>query len=494
MNIHPQHPPKLLWERLYRLQAATPWILTVLIIAIGFLLAPNLHAKAFISIVNADSANEGLNDPTVVTPIGGNTGITLGQQRLIALEYAVDILARSLHSDQVITITANFNNLGGNGSSATLASAGPNSVHFNFDTAPNAETYYVQALANKLMNADLSGSTDVGAVFNSDTDGSVVLGDTTWYYGLDGSPSVGDLDFVTVALHELLHGFGFLTLANLDTGRNFNNRQDAYSFNLQHIGASPDDFPSMSNAGRASAATATDLLVWNGQYTNQASSNLLAGLTGNMIQIYAPNPVESGSSVSHFSTEVSPNELMEPNYAGAKHELGVAAAVLADIGWGNLTDLRTTISASTAPGSINQDLTFELSTINTGDAIANATEVEIALPSGAQLVTMITSKGSCDTAVDPIICDVGELAAKQEATQTLVLRFTDGGNYAIRMNASADIVESNANNNDAKLNYDVLIGGDPDDGPIANAGDDGFAPIGQSMILSARASAGTCLL
>jgi hypothetical protein len=53
-------------------------------------------------IVNGDDAGEGFNDQTSTTPVGGNDGTTLGEQRLIALEHAVQIWAESLRSTVAI--------------------------------------------------------------------------------------------------------------------------------------------------------------------------------------------------------------------------------------------------------------------------------------------------------------------------------------------------------------------------------------------------------
>ena len=39
-----------------------------------------------IAIINNDGPNEGFNDTTVVSPVGGNTGTTLGEQRRIVFE------------------------------------------------------------------------------------------------------------------------------------------------------------------------------------------------------------------------------------------------------------------------------------------------------------------------------------------------------------------------------------------------------------------------
>ena len=45
---------------------------------------------AMITVVNLDGPNEGFNDPTPVAQVGGNPGTTLGEQRLIAFQYAAD--------------------------------------------------------------------------------------------------------------------------------------------------------------------------------------------------------------------------------------------------------------------------------------------------------------------------------------------------------------------------------------------------------------------
>ena len=47
----------------------------------------------------------------------------------------------------------------------------------------------------------------------------------------------------------------------------------------------------------------------------------------------APNPRQPGSSVSHFSDSLSPDELMEPRHTDPLHDVGLAKELLADIGW-----------------------------------------------------------------------------------------------------------------------------------------------------------------
>jgi len=49
----------------------------------GLLVPPPLSDRPTIVIENGDAAGVGFNDPTVVAPVGGNGGTTLGQQRLL---------------------------------------------------------------------------------------------------------------------------------------------------------------------------------------------------------------------------------------------------------------------------------------------------------------------------------------------------------------------------------------------------------------------------
>ena len=49
-----------------------------------------------INIININAPGVGFNDPTPVAPVGGNTGTTLGQQRLIAFQHAAEIWGQTL--------------------------------------------------------------------------------------------------------------------------------------------------------------------------------------------------------------------------------------------------------------------------------------------------------------------------------------------------------------------------------------------------------------
>jgi MYXO-CTERM domain-containing protein len=57
--------------------------------------------------------------------------------------------------------------------------------------------------------------------------------------------------------------------------------------------------------------------------------------SSNRVPMYAPNPLSSGSSVSHWDTSVTPNLLMEPVISpDLTHSLDLTVSLLRDTGWG----------------------------------------------------------------------------------------------------------------------------------------------------------------
>ena len=294
------------------------------------IIASATSQAAVVQIININAPGVGFNDPTPFTPVGGNTATTLGQARLKAFQFGANIIGAQLSSNVVIKIQAKMVPMGGTAFSATLGSAGPTTVFRNFPAAPQPATWYVQALANKLSGVDKDPATnDINAQFNSDVDGTFVLGARTWYYGLDGNPPAGDIEFVTVILHEIIHGLGFLSLVDLATGSKFSASDDAFMKHLEHHGAVPAGYPAMTNAQRIAASTSINMLHWIGP-------QVVAVNGGKHAVMYAPNPQQPGSSVSHFDETTTPLELMSPFASGVQHNIGMAAQVLEDIGWGKL--------------------------------------------------------------------------------------------------------------------------------------------------------------
>lgn len=300
-----------------------------------------------IKLINADGSGEGLNDPTPRPSVGGNPGDTLGEQRRYAMLFAAQLLASRVTTSVPIRVKVEFNPLECDANSAQLGGAGPVQL-FSFDNNPPPRALrnvlYPAALANALTGRDLSPEFPaIGAVFNSAVDnngtvGSVVspcLGATDWYYGFDHQ-SGRDLNFVSTAVHELIHGLGFASFANLRTGEFLQGIPDIYSYFIrdQAVGA---NWPALTPAQRAESATNAPQVVWAGQRTTSSGAPaLLSGTRLGRIRLYAPDPLQPGSSISHWTPAVFPNDLMEPFATKdtiASNGIGLASCVLFDMGW-----------------------------------------------------------------------------------------------------------------------------------------------------------------
>ncbi len=240
-------------------------------------------AGAAVSIIinNGDPPGVGFNDPTPALPVGGNTGVTVGEQRLIAFTYAANIWGANLTSAVPIVINATFEALGCNATSAILGSAGATQVFLDFPGAPLAGTWYPAALANKLSGTNLDPAVaEIRARFNRNLGTPGCLTGSPWYYGLDSNEPVGAVDFVAVLQHEMAHGLGFQTFTNGTSGALLNGIPSVWDHflfdatnNVNWVGA--------TDAQRVASAISVNRLVWTGSNVNTALPSVLrTGLPG----------------------------------------------------------------------------------------------------------------------------------------------------------------------------------------------------------------------
>lgn len=219
----------------------------------------------------------------------------------------------------------------------------------NFSGAPVADRWYATSLANQLAGAELNvGEADIDLVLNANNN---------WYFGTDGNCPVGKYDFVSVVLHEMCHGFGFVGLAKIDSlgVGSFGELQSS-----DFMGVSPsfpwpqlDTFPGIFDHFLVDADTlnlddtlnyfnpslALDTaftcnnIYWNGSFGIAAANNF-------MPRIYAPATWALGSSMVHLNEASYPvgnaNELMTPfaTSHSSNHNPGpICFGMLKDIGW-----------------------------------------------------------------------------------------------------------------------------------------------------------------
>jgi uncharacterized repeat protein (TIGR01451 family) len=202
----------------------------VTLAATALLLAALPAGAAQITILNLDGAGEGLNDPTVVAPVGGNPGTTRGQQVLNVYNAAAAFWGNLIESDVVINIEGQVNPLTCTTTGATLASAGALTILRNFPNQDFNATWYAMALGNKLTGVDNDAGNDLA--FRANT--TIVNGPTAgcpfkFYLGLDGNTPPTEIDLFTVMLHEVAHGLGFANFVNEATGANTAGFTDVYS-------------------------------------------------------------------------------------------------------------------------------------------------------------------------------------------------------------------------------------------------------------------------
>jgi YVTN family beta-propeller protein len=247
-----------------------------------------------------------------------------------AVQAAVDLWSTLVTSSQTIRITATWKPLSG----GTLGEAGPAGYQKNFAGAPATNTWYANALANALAGKDLSTDVDINAYFASTG--------VPWSYG---TPTSSTYDLETVALHELGHGLGFISSTSVSGGLGrwggSTGIPYAYDRYLQNSGGTA--LLSYANGSSALAGQLqSNAVVWGGTQAQTANG-------GTKPALYAPNPYEAGSSISHFAQGPiggdERNSLMTP-FIGMGEWLrdpgDVGLGVLRDVGW-------KTVGAQTVP-------------------------------------------------------------------------------------------------------------------------------------------------
>jgi PA domain len=246
-------------------------------LATAFLAASGAANSADIMVLNFDDPDVGFNDQTPADPVGGNPGMTLGEQRLNVFAYAAQILGAQLKSTQPIYLAAFFGPLTCSPTSGVLGSAGPASVFADFPRLPLPGTWYVGALADSLERNDLDpGYVDMIARFNGDIGVNPdCLTGQSWYNGLDNNNDPNsEIDLLTVVLHEMSHGLGFLELADEATGELFFGFPDAYLVNMYDIDTGKH-WDEMSDAERLASQVNSNQLVWTGEQVTLRSQYVL---------------------------------------------------------------------------------------------------------------------------------------------------------------------------------------------------------------------------
>lgn len=205
------------------------------------------------------------------------------------------------------------------------------------------------ALADALVGSDIgeeeldeSNPPDMLTDFNFDR--------SDWHFG-EGDASAGELDFTTVALHEIAHGLHYLSLCRYDQGTGqctfelSDGSREAGIYTDFLFEQSDGDLTVLSNEEEfppnsqvLGDALTSNQLVFSGGRADAAARNESSGPVPP--EIYAPASYQPGSSISHVDETTYPrgsrNALMTPRVNAAETNRNPGSLVcgqLADMGW-----------------------------------------------------------------------------------------------------------------------------------------------------------------
>lgn len=270
-------------------------------------------------------------DAATATFIVSYTGFTAEAQA--AFQAAVDVWSQVLVSPVPIRVNAVFENLG---SPYALGSAGPSTW------ANDGSYWYPIALSEKLSGFNQNGTGfDIDASFHSQRN--------DWYFGTDGNTPSGKYDFMSVVLHELGHGLGFIGFMVVDDGAGPQECDGIAGHGCNGYATIPAIFDQFTqdHLGRAitntwvypqdSSALGSVLRSGNVFFGGPAAT---AANDSNPPELYAPGSWEPGSSYSHVDEYVygagHPDSLMSPQLSSAEaiHDPGpITRGIFEDMGW-----------------------------------------------------------------------------------------------------------------------------------------------------------------
>jgi hypothetical protein len=276
----------------------------------------------------------------------GNAGVTLGEKRKNAVIAAAQSLANQINSESPIVVRACWSaKLKTEETRAVLAAAGPDGFLANSPQKGRlpflspSHTFFALAPAIRAAGTQpcqmLGGACvvqpQITIFFNSLIDTPQGLGESNFYYGTSGTAPSRDIDFASVATHELTHGLGYVDLIDAN-GAETVGIDDAFTRNLINGSVTPPkSLARLTNAERLAAITSGNVQWVGAQTLARSSPRVLPGELG--IRMYAPSTQESGSSISHLDSATFSQELMAPNYSRGNRNLGVALGQLYDIGF-----------------------------------------------------------------------------------------------------------------------------------------------------------------
>ena len=218
----------------------------------------------------------------------------------VAIQAGVDAWAENFTSSVPIRIDASY---GRQSSAGILASSSPVKYFLGstFSGAPDNDIWYPSAMANALAKKDLDVANPEVTIRINNNIGPLL------YLGTDGACPPGQYDLVSIIVHELAHGLGFIS--NDDILFGYGSIQQATPFDAYAQLSDGSRLMDLNSPSVELAQAFTSKLVWSG-------ARAIAANNGVKPLLYTPAQYSSGSSISHLDEVTfpsgTPNAVMTP--------------------------------------------------------------------------------------------------------------------------------------------------------------------------------------
>ena len=430
-------------------------------------------AAVTIEAIYDDDDGEGFKDETPLAPTlkeflatRGNDADTLGEARKNAFEYTASLLESRLTNTSTIRIGMEFEIFQGQAKPdnlnqcsltsdvITVARARPTGHGFlpgrweeGDPQAPDPQdrigfgTGHPYALAEAIHRREYNDqNADIEISFSKCV---------PFYYGFTGTAPAREIDFVRIALHEILHGLGFLEWVredgNLPVGmveieRTVNGitttRQasiKAQTVYDEQLYSETDDKPlaELSNSERAAAITSETGLLWEGtdggrndcsygQRMAELKSDSAKAHDGKP-RLYAPSTYDFGGSIAHVHRNAG--DIMEPLFPFPRN-MDLALGMLKDMGWEVSDD---GFPPGCEPTGITVTPTSELVTTEGG---GEATfEVKLESKPLEDVIIPVTSSNPWEGVLDPQILELTFTPSDWDTPQEVTVRGVDDNSH-----------------------------------------------------------------
>lgn len=350
------------------------------------------------------------------------------QEAANAFRHALDIWAAHIHSDIPIKVSATWREYAAGEDRVTLGGAAPSRV-VKLSGVGKPDTWYPIALLSALTGTPIRDQIifDDGSRLEHDITVNMNCGFPEWYFGIDGQTPRSRVDFVTVVLHEIGHGIGFI--------------------------GSAEEVPDVSGTARWGAGSPPEPFIYDRfvvdgdyhdlidetQYPNP-SADLFEAITGSRggiyleapeinhtlttqqaarAVLYSPQEYRRGSSYSHLDQRTftnTQNALMRPSMdrASAIHTPGpLFCGFLRDIEWPLGEACLTFLSPFASIQAPETEFNFGVTVV--GEAVQQAILIENSQIADAPLNITAEMDGAFFTFADPSekVVQPGSYAALQ---------------------------------------------------------------------------------